>query len=418
VSVWTRVAGQDEAVADLSRAAADAAHLAVGEPGPAMTHAWLLTGPPGSGRSLAAGAFAAALVCPSGGCGTCSACRTALTGAHPDVTLVRPEGTSLGVDEARALVGRAAEAPAAGPWTVLLLEDADRLTDQAANALLKALEEPSPRTVWVLCTPSAEDVLPTIRSRCRQVSLRTPSIAEVARILADAYGVDPAMAAFAARASQGHIGRARALASDEQARLRRQEVLRIPLSLRDLPTCFSAAADVLAAATEDARAITDALDQQEEADLRRAYGEGAEGVTPARVKKLMSRPLKDLQDAQKRRRTRVVRDQVDRALVDLLGLYRDVLAVQVGARVSLINEEMRPQVTALADQSTQADTARRLEALGRGRLALRANVATLLALEATMVSLKDPSLSACRVRRPRPRGPTRGRRPSSPAPPG
>lgn len=394
MSVWAAVSGQDDAVAELARAAADAQRLQVGEPGPAMTHAWLLTGPPGSGRSLAAGAFAAALVCPAGGCGGCPACRTALTGAHPDVTLVRPEGTSLGVEEARGLVARSAEAPAAGPWTVLLLEDADRLTDQAANALLKALEEPSPRTVWVLCAPSAEDVLPTIRSRCRQVSLRTPSVGEVARILAEAYGVDPAMAAFAARASQGHIGRARALASDERVRLRRQEVLRIPLGLRDLPSCFSAAADVLAAATEDAQALTDALDAREEADLRRAYGEGAEGVTPARVKKLMSRPLKDLQDAQKRRRTRVVRDQVDRALVDLLGLYRDVLAVQVGASVPLINEEMRPQITMLAAQTGEPETARRLAALGRGRQALRANVATLLALESTMVSLKDPALGA------------------------
>jgi DNA polymerase-3 subunit delta' len=246
--------------------------------------------------------------------------------------------------------------------------------------------------VWLLCAPSPEDVLPTIRSRTRHVMLRTPPVDAVAATLRARYGVDEAMAAFAARASQGHIGRARALATDEQARLRRQEVLRIPGRLRDLPSCLAAAADLLDAASEDAKAITDPLDAREEADLLSAYGDGADGVTGARVRRLASSALKEMQKTQKSRRTRTVRDQLDRALVDLLAFYRDVLVVQTEAEVPLVNEEMRPQIEQLAAASNPVATGRRLEAVSRARLALQAAVAPLLALEALTVELKDPTL--------------------------
>jgi DNA polymerase III subunit delta' len=380
-SVWDSLIGQQAVVEELSRAATDPS---------AMTHAWLITGPPGSGRSTAATAFAAALQCPDHGCGVCSICTSAIAGSHPDVDLVRSETLSYGVEDARELVAKAAVVPADAPWHIVVIEDADRLTEQAVNVLLKVLEEPPPHLVWLLCAPSPEDVLATIRSRTRGVHLRTPSTAEVADALRDRYGVDPAMAAFAARASQGHIGRARALATDEEARRRRQDVLRIPGSLRDLSSCFAAAGELLAMATEDAASITDPLDVAEEDALLRAYGSGAEGVTKARLDKLADRAMKDLRRVQASRRKRAVRDQLDRALVDLLTYYRDVLMLQTGADIPLVNDEMRTQVTQEASSSTATDTGRRLDAIERGRLAVQANGALPLVLESMFVEVKDP----------------------------
>lgn len=380
-SVWDALIGQDAVVHELAHAAGDEV---------AMTHAWLITGPPGSGRSTAAAAFAAALQCPDRGCGVCSICQSARAGSHPDVNLVRSETLSYGVEEARELVAKASVVPADAPWHIVVVEDADRLTEPAVNVLLKVLEEPPPHLVWLLCAPSPEDVLPTIRSRTRSVHLRTPSTAEVASALQDRYGIDPAMAAFAARASQGHIGRARALATDEDARRRRQDVLRIPSGLRDLASCFAAAEEVLAMATEDAASITDAWDAAEEESLLRAYGAGAEGVTKARFDKLADRAMKDLRKMQASRRKRAVRDQLDRALVDLLTYYRDVLVLQLEAGVPLVNDEMRTQVSHEAGVSSANETARRLDAIERGRLAVQANGALPLVLEGMFVEVKDP----------------------------
>ncbi len=381
MSVWEALIGQDAVVEELAHSASDP---------DAMTHAWLITGPPGSGRSTAAVAFAAALQCPDRGCGSCSVCQSARAGSHPDVDLVRSETLSYGVDDARELVAKASVVPADAPWHIVVIEDADRLTEQAVNVLLKVLEEPPPHLVWLLCAPSPEDVLPTIRSRTRSVHLRTPSTAEVAAALQDRYGVDPAMAAFAARASQGHIGRARALATDEGARRRRQDVLRIPDGLRDLSSCFAAAEALLAMATEDAASITDALDVAEEEALLRAYGAGAEGVTKARFDKLSDRAVKDLRKMQASRRKRAVRDQLDRALVDLITYYRDVLVLQMEAGVPLVNDEMRTQISQEASASTATETARRLDAIERGRLAVQANGALPLVLEGMFVEIKDP----------------------------
>jgi DNA polymerase-3 subunit delta' len=388
--IWQALVGQDEVVADLQRAVADAESRTRGEPGPAMTHAWLFTGPPGSGRSTAATSFAAALVCPEGGCGVCQACRTAPLGGHPDVEVVRPQGVNYGVDEARALVKTAGFSPANSFWHVVVVEDADRLTDEAVNVLLKSIEEPPPHTVWILCAPSVEDVLPTISSRTRHVALRTPSSRDVADLLVERYGVDRAIAAFAARASQGHIGRARALATDEHARLRRQDVLRIPLQLNDIPSCFMNAANLISAATEDAKAITDPIDLFEEEQLASAYGAGSDVRIKGQLKRSMDAAGKDLAKRQKARSTRTVRDQIDRALVDLMGLYRDVLLIQFDSGVPLINEEMRPQLSQLARQGGANDTGRRLRAISYARAQVQAGVTPLLAMESLMVELKDP----------------------------
>ena len=389
-SIWDSLVGQDDIVTSLERAVVDAERRTRGEPGPAMTHAWLFTGPPGSGRSTAAACFAAALVCPEGGCGVCQACRTAPLGGHPDVDMVRPEGVSYVVKEARALVMTSELSPAKSFWHVMVVEDADRLTEAAVNALLKSIEEPPPHTVWILCAPSVEDVLPTIVSRARHVALRTPSARDVADLLVERYGVDRAIAAFAARASQGHIGRARALATDEHARLRRQDVLRIPLQLHDIPSCFMNAANLISAATEDAKAITDPIDEFEDEQLASAYGAGGDVRIKGQLKKSMDAAAKELAKRQKTRSTRTVRDQIDRALVDLMGLYRDVLLIQVDSGVPLINEEMRPQLTQLARQGVANDTGRRLRAISYARAQVQKNVTPLLAMESLMIELKDP----------------------------
>jgi DNA polymerase III subunit delta' len=386
--IWADLVGQQHAVEVLAKAAAAAAAGREGGGGAepsAMTHAWLFTGPPGSGRSNAARAFAAALQCKQGGCGHCDACHTVLGGTHADVAIVNTRKLSIGVDDARELVARAGRHPAGGRWQIMLVEDADRLTEQAANALLKAIEEPTPRTLWLLCAPGLEDVIPTIRSRCRHVSLRTPSTEAVAGVLVRRDGVDPAMAAFAARAAQGHIGRAKRLATDEDARLRRHAVLRLPQSLADLGIALESAAALVDAATEEARETTAALDAEETEQLRRALGAGSTGRgMPAGS----AAQLKDLEKQQKARGTRLRRDALDRALVDLAAFYRDVLAVQVSAEVELVNEELRDAVLSTARSGTAESTLRRVDAVLAARMAIDANVAPLLAIEAMTVALR------------------------------
>jgi DNA polymerase-3 subunit delta' len=392
LSVWADLVGQERVVATLRAATQGAADVLAGGVGAGMTHAWLFTGPPGSGRSTAARAFAAALQCPSGGCGHCAACHTALEGTHADVEVVSPVGSNYLVAPMRDLVRRAALAPSGGRWQVVILEDIDRMRGpdlrwQPANVLLKALEEPVPRTVWMLCAPSAsdEDVLPTIRSRCRHVALRTPPIDAVADVLVRRDGIDPAMAAFAARAAQGHIGRARWLATDESARLRRAEVLRLPTSLSGLRDCLDAAANLVEAAKEDAESATAGLDVREAEELGRALGAGTTGRSmPVGA----AGQLKELEKQQKRRATRTQRDTLDRTLVDLASFYRDVLSVQVRSGVDLVNDEVRAAVLKVAAASTPEQTLRRIDAVLACRDAIAANAAPLLAVEAMTIALR------------------------------
>jgi DNA polymerase-3 subunit delta' len=378
--VWDTLVGQRHAIASLQAAAA----------GRGMTHAWLFTGPPGSGRSNAAVAFAAALQCvspvaPGIGCGVCHECHTVLAGSHADVRLIRTEKLSIGVDEVRDLVRRSALTPAGRRWQILIIEDADRLTEQANNALLKAIEEPSSHTVWMLCAPTTEDLLPTIRSRCRLVTLSTPTTEEVADFLRIHDGVDDALATYAARASQGHIGRARALARDQATRQRRSDIVSIPGRLTSLGACLRAAESMVEVAKAEAEAITTELDAREKADLDQAYGVVERGRRPRDY----GPALKRLEEDQKRRATRRVRDVVDRGLMDLVSVYRDAIALATGAPGALVNEEIRAEVERLARTSTPELNLQRIAAVFQAReQMLEFNVQPPLALESMMVALR------------------------------
>lgn len=379
MSVWDGLVGQRHVIDTLQAAAA----------GHGMSHAYLFTGPPGSGRSNAAIAFAAALQCVEDppGCGTCHACHTVLAGSHADVAVIRTEGLSIGVGQVRDLVRRASLTPIGNRWQILIVEDADRVTEPAFNALLKAIEEPSARTVWMLCTPTVEDVLPTIRSRCRLVTLTTPTADDVADFLVARDGVDTALASYAARASQGHIGRARALARDEETRNRRREVVALPAQLTSLGRCMNAARRLTEVTKEEADAITTELDAREKAELDVAYGVVERGRRPREY----APAVRDLEKEQKTRAKRRQLDVVDRGLMDLVSVYRDAIAIAQRAPGHLVNEEIRGDVELLARVSPPETNLRRISAIFEAReQMLEFNVQPALALESMMVALMAP----------------------------
>jgi DNA polymerase-3 subunit delta' len=307
-----------------------------------------------------------------------------MIGTHADVEFVRTDLLSIGVKDTRELVRRAALSPSGGRWQVIVLEDADRLTEGAGNVLLKAVEEPAPRTVWLLCAPSLEDVLPTIRSRCRHLNLRTPSVDAVADMLVRRDGIEPAIAASAARATQGHVDRARRLATDPAARERRTAVLRLPLRLDEVGACLKAAQELVDAAAEDAKQLAEEMDGKETDELKAALG----AVQGGRLPRGTAGVMKDLEEMQKRRRTRTQRDSLDVALGDLTAFYRDVLALQLGSRVAIANADAQEALDRLARGSSPESTLRRIEAIAACRDALDRNVAPLLAVEAMTMALR------------------------------
>ncbi|MGW4053802.1 DNA polymerase III subunit delta' [Streptomyces sp. NPDC004779] len=399
MAVWDDLVGQARVEEQLTAAARDADALvtaqAAGEPAPEaskMTHAWLFTGPPGAGRVDAARAFAASLQCVSPdralggapGCGFCTGCHTVLVGTHADVTTVSAVGTEILVKDMRDTVRKSFTSPATGRWQIILVTDAERLNEKSANAVLKAVEEPAPRTVWLLCAPSVEDVLPTIRSRCRHLTLRTPSVEAVADVLIRRDGVEPELAHAAARATQGHVDRARRLATDERARARRAVVLKLPLRVADIGGCLKAAQELVDAAAEDAKQVAEEVDTKETEELKAALGAAQGGRMPRGTAGMM----KELEEKQKRRGRRTQLDSLDLALTDLTGFYRDVLTLQLGTGSALANEDVRDAVERIAHESTAERTLRRVEAVLACREALERNVAPLLAVESMTMALR------------------------------
>lgn len=376
MSVWDALVGQEHAVEVLAATIADPSR---------MTHAWLITGPPGSGRSVAARAFAAALQCELGtGCGECKSCRTVVMGTHPDVDFVSTEHVSFKKDEMRALILTAARSASQGKWRIIVIEDADRMREDSANVLLKAIEEPAEKTVWLLCAPSPEDAIVTIRSRCRHLGLRIPDPQAVAELLVARDGVDPHVALSAARAAQSHIGIAKRLATDPEARARRARLLELPERIRGVGDAVLEAGVLVEEAAADAKAVGAHLDDEERTALLRTFGLTEEDKIPPALRS----QLRALEEDQKRRAKRVQIDALDRAMTDLLSFYRDVISVQLGADIHLINSDMSAHVEAVAAQSTAEQTLRRMDAIGQTRMRLAANVAPLLAVEAMLIALR------------------------------
>src|SRR5271165_2319259 len=388
--VFTRLVGQESVEADLVAAASaargDSAHTA------AMTHAWLITGPPGSGRSIAALCFAAALQCTSDGvpgCGECRACVATLAGTHADVRRIIPEGLSIGVDEMRAIVQIASRRPSTGRWQIVLIEDADRLTEGAANALLKVVEEPPPSTVFLLCAPSVdpEDIAITLRSRCRHVALVTPPVDAIARVLIDTDGLSAPDAQFAASVSGGHVGRARRLATDPAARERRQRALSLVRDAVIPSKAYAAAEELVVSAEAEARALTAGRDEAETEELRTALGAGGTGKGTAATLRGAAGAIKDLERRQKSRQTRASRDALDRALIDLANYFRDALMMASGARVQANHPDMASRVSALSEHASPERLLRCIEAVLLCREALALNVKPKFAVDALVAAV-------------------------------
>ena len=374
MGVWDELTGQADAVAVFS-AAADA-----NTDDSSMTHSWLVTGPPGSGRSNIAYAFATALL--STGVDDDATARQVAARTHPDLGVLSTERVIISIDEVRKLVSTSQFSPSVGRYRVMIIEDADRMVERTSNVLLKALEEPPPRTVWILCAPSEADLIPTIRSRVRSVRLRVPAVDEVAALISRRDNVDLPTATRAAREAQSHIGMAHRLATNVEARTRRDETLKIALSIRSVSDAVRAAGKLLELAGEDAKAITLEKDAEERASAMRSLGVEPGGTIPPALRA----QLKNLDEDQKRRATRSLRDGLDRIMVDLLSLYRDILLMQLGATVELINLSIHSDLLSASERSSAADTLATMDAIATARRRIESNVSPALALEAMLIS--------------------------------
>lgn len=382
MSVFDTLTGQLDVRAQLTRAAAEEK----------PTHAWLFTGPPGAGRSTAALAFAAALLCDqpdsaARGCGHCRSCQTVLSGSHADFLHFTTEKTTITIEEARDFVVKAQDRPAVGRWRVMLIEDADRMPERTSNVLLKAIEEPPPYTIWLLTAPSPADVLVTIRSRCRPVKLRLPSVADVAaRLLADAQArgenLEPHQADFVARLAQGNLEVAHKLATDPEARKRRSTVVQMPITLRSIAAAMEAADDLITIAEAEAEADAEARNEAERSALLTALGyEDGEKLSPTHRAQ-----VRQLEEDQKRRAKRIQTDTLDRFLADIQTVFRDVLTVQLATGADIINAHLADDIYAYAERTSPDRTLAHLDTVATTRRRIRTNAGARLAFEAMMTS--------------------------------
>lgn len=375
--VWQSLAGQHAAIQQLSHPTTMTA----------PTHAWLFTGPPGSGRSLAARAFAQTLQCEQSeldqrGCGVCQSCVTIAAGTHADVNIVTTEKVQYAIDDVRELVGDAHDRPSTGRWRIIIIEDADRMTERATNVLLKAIEEPPERTIWMLCAPSPADVLVTIRSRTRNINLVIPSVDDVAQLLVDRDGIAPGLAQVCARASQSHVGVARWLARSPEARERRDMIVNLPFTVRSASTAVESADNLHKLVQDEAEASSGDRNAAERTNLLRSLGLTDDDKVPPKLRTHFRR----MEDHQTARNRRAVHDALDRAMIDLSGIYRDLLILHLGQNTDLINEHLRPTLVEYSATVTAEHCLESLEAINTARRRLASNVPPLLALEAMLLA--------------------------------
>jgi DNA polymerase-3 subunit delta' len=321
-------------------------------------------------------------VCKKNGCGTCTDCTTVLASTHVDVERFNPSGLSIKADEVRELISRSSWSPSVGGWRIVIIEDADRLSETAANALLKTIEEPESHTVWLLCAPTLSDVPVTIRSRCRHVQLRTPSTKSVEEFLLNETKVSNETASFAARVSQGHIGRARFMATNLEAQSRRKEILALPLSLTDIDSCFKTAQKLLSLAENQAENENADRDARELKELQDAYQGTGRGLISGGAK-----AIKDLEKEQKSSSTRAVRDNLDSALLDIATFYRDVLVIQ-SQSTEILNSDLVSEIANYARTTSARRTLEQIELVLTARTNLSRNAAPLATLEALFCALK------------------------------
>ena len=381
MSVWDSLVGQQPVIDMLSR-------IAQGDPGQ-ITQSWLICGPPGSGRSNMARAFAAALESPDHGMNNepTRVTQQVLAGTHPDVTVLATNKVTIGIDQVREIITASEQMPATAPWRIIIIEDVDRMLERTANVLLKEIEEPAEHCIWLLCAPSAQDVLPTIRSRTRIVNLAVPSTQAVAGFLTSTTNVEPKVAQRAARLAEGHIGIAKLYATDEQVMTDRDELVVGVLNLARASDAVLLAGSLIDNAKAQAEADASRITAGQEAEFRRINGLAPSDRIPPKLRGAFNQIAK--KDDVKRLVTRRTRDVLDRALNSIASIYRDVAVLQNNAEdsVGLINLENRSSITELSVRLNRAGAVTRLDEVAHARKRLAGNGNPLLVFESLFCAL-------------------------------
>ena len=381
MSVWDSLVGQKPVIDMLSR-------IAQGDPSQ-ITQSWLICGPPGSGRSNMARAFAAALESPDHGMSAepTHVTQQVLAGTHPDVTVLTTNKVTIGIDQVREIITTSEQMPATAPWRIIIIEDVDRMLERTTNVLLKEIEEPAEHCIWLLCAPSAQDVLPTIRSRTRIVNLAVPSTQAVAGFLTSTTNVEPKVAQRAARLAEGHIGIAKLYATDERVMSDRDELVVGVLNLARASDAVLLAGNLIDNAKAQAEADANRITAGQEAEFRRINGLAPSDRIPPKLRGAFNQIAK--KDDVKRLVTRRTRDVLDRALNSIASIYRDVAVLQNNAEdsVGLINLENRSSITELSVRLNRAGAVTRLDEVAHARKRLAGNGNPLLVFESLFCAL-------------------------------